>query len=63
MNVPVEIARRIELTRTLDWERPRPIATPIEVEIANENIKPNALPNEKPERTKLPPNDKDATQL
>ncbi len=34
MNVPVEIARLIELTRKFEWVRPRPIATPIEVEIA-----------------------------
>ena len=63
IKVPVEMESKIELTRTLELVSPSPIATPIELERANEKSKHVAFPQENPERTKLPPRETEATKL
>ena len=54
---------RIELTKTDDSVKPKPIATPIEVEMANENMRQKDFQNVKPAVAKLPPRDTEAIKL
>ena len=61
--MPVEIERSIELTKTDYSDKPKPIATPSEVEMANENIRQKDFQNVKPALTKLPPRDTEAMKL
>ena len=61
--MPFEIESRIELTKTDYSDKPNPIATPIEVEMANENMRQNDFQNVKPALTKLPPRDTEAIKL
>lgn len=60
--VPVDMESMIEVSNGLVPVKPRPIATPIDSDNAKAIIKPVALPQENPERTKLAPRDTDATK-
>lgn len=62
IKVPTDNENIIELTSTLASLKPRPIAIPIEREIANANIKPVAFPQENPDRTKVAPRETEAAK-